>query len=432
MALNTLCQACRGRDDGIGELLHELAHMDERTLEVLRRMSQYREGSFFEQVRAHADRRVDSERRGLGENRRKLADLKELFSRRLLEEVIGGGDGGGLVEKYLSDANRACLEEQVAVQNVTHRSIEEEDVREVIKDYRDMGLLEEAGGRINITPRGSGRLARHILKKILEEVDISVPGNNPTIQDGFGVTEGCGTRRYEFGDEFCRIDAEETLLAAFGRAGRAGGRIRFDYEDLWVKETTYESRFINGLIIDESGSMKGGKFHSAIDISLALSELAGRNGKDKLRVFFFSDVVREVPRWSIANTGFKTGVTDLAGALRHFRRMMKYERGNKQAYLITDSEPNMENGRFVGFERAARGVIEEARRFRAEEITLNVVMVEETTCLKQLASMLARQNLGRVFFTSPDNLARSIVEDYIKRGRTRRRPSGGYRGRRGT
>jgi len=425
MALNILCEACSGRDDGIGELLHELAHMDERTLEALRRMSQYRDGSFFDQVRARADRRADEARRGVGENRRKLADLNELFSRRLLDEIMGGSDGGSLVEDYLSDRDRAGLEEKVAAENVTYRSIEEEDIRDAIKDCRDMGLVEEGGGEIRITPKGSRRLARHILRKILEEVDISAPGNNPTIRDGFGVTEGYSTRRYEFGDEFCRIDVEETLLAAFGRARGREGRIRFDYEDLWVKETTYESRFINGLIIDESGSMKGGKFHSAIDISLALSELVGRNGKDKLRVFFFSDEVREVPRWSIANTCFRTGITDLGGALRHFRRMMKHERGSKQAYLVTDSEPNTENGKFVGFEEAARGVIKEAKRFRAEEITLNVVMVEETTYLKQLASVLARQNLGRVFFTNPDNLARTIVKDYMKRGRARRRTGAG-------
>ena len=218
---------------------------------------------------------------------------------------------------------------------------------------------------------------------------------------------------------------EGTLLAAMGRASRRDGGMHFDYEDLRVRETTYESRVVNGLIVDESGSMKGGKFHSALDISLALSELVGRAGKDKLRVFFFSDVIREVSWWNIANTPLRTGITDLSGALRHFRRMMKNERGSKQAYLITDSEPNTDHGEFVGFERAVKGVAEEARRFRAEEITLNVVMVEENARLKQLASMLARQNLGRVFFTNPENLARTIVEDYIKRGRAGRRPGPG-------
>jgi uncharacterized protein with von Willebrand factor type A (vWA) domain len=41
-------------------------------------------------------------------------------------------------------------------------------------------------------------------------------------------------------------------------------------------------------------------------------------------------------------------------------------------------------------------------------------MLDETPHLKELASTLARKNLGRVFFSSPSRLGQVVVEDYLK------------------
>ncbi len=84
------------------------------------------------------------------------------------------------------------------------------------------------------------------------------------------------------------------------------------------------------------------------------------------------------------------------------------------AYLITDTEPNTESGRFVGFEKAAAGVMEEALCYKQDGVGLNIIMIDETPHLKILASALARKNLGKVFFTSPLELGRVIVEDYLR------------------
>ena len=415
VALNPLCEACVGCGNDLEEMLREFAHMDERSIEALRRMSRYRQGHFFDQARSKARKRLEEERSGRGESREKLVDLRESLASKLLGEVMDERDVDSLVEDYLSCRHRMGLEEKVASETLSYDAVDEQDVRAVLEDYNRKGLLEEADGSVRITPGGSRRLARYILRKILEGLDCKTSGVNPTVDEGFGVSEGFGVRKYEFGDEFCRIHVEETLLAAFGRSGFRGEGPLFGYEDLKVRETVSESRMVNGLIVDESGSMRGEKFNAAIDISLALSELTGRSRHDSLRIFLFSDSAREVRPWDMGNSRFTAGITDMGRALRAFRTKVRPESGSKQAYLITDSEPNAVDGTFVGFERSVGSVIREARRLRAEGITLNVVMVEETARLREFASTLARHNLGRVFFTTPGDMAKTVVKEYIKR-----------------
>jgi Ca-activated chloride channel family protein len=128
----------------------------------------------------------------------------------------------------------------------------------------------------------------------------------------------------------------------------------------------------------------------------------------------FSETVKEIPSWAILNEALSGGSTDIRAALRTFRDSVRAEKGDRQAYLITDTDPNTEDGMFVGFEKAAVGVVEEALRYRQDGVGLNIIMLDDSPHLKQLASALARKNLGRVFFTSPHKLGQVIVEDYLR------------------
>jgi len=67
----------------------------------------------------------------------------------------------------------------------------------------------------------------------------------------------------------------------------------------------------------------------------------------------------------------------------------------------------------VGFEKALAGVVEEAQRYRAAGIVLNIVMLDEDDKLGEMAKTVARQNLGRVFFVKPGQLGDALVEDYL-------------------
>jgi uncharacterized protein with von Willebrand factor type A (vWA) domain len=160
--------------------------------------------------------------------------------------------------------------------------------------------------------------------------------------------------------------------------------------------------------------MSGDKIHAAMDISAALSELMSRNSRDKMKLLLFSNQVREVPYWDVMNVNFAGGTTDIKSALKRFRTSVSHVTADKQVYLITDTEPNSEDGRYVGFEKAALGVINEAQAYQREGITLNIIMLDNTPHLREFATLLARRNLGRVFFAEPKELGRVIVEDYLR------------------
>ncbi len=157
-----------------------------------------------------------------------------------------------------------------------------------------------------------------------------------------------------------------------------------------------------------------GKLEAAVETALALSELMRlRFPEDRLRVYAFSEEVREVEPWRLPGIAVPMKFTDIRAALRAFRRAVAQEAGNRQAHLITDSAPNFEDGEFVGFTAALKGVLEEARLYRVRGMVLNIIMLDRDPELREMAKRVARENLGRVFFADPENLGEAVVEDYL-------------------
>jgi uncharacterized protein with von Willebrand factor type A (vWA) domain len=214
------------------------------------------------------------------------------------------------------------------------------------------------------------------------------------------------------GDPYDRISIERSLLATLERGGRFG---EVTLDDFQVYEAVYSTEVVFGILVDQSASMnRGGKLEAAVETSLALSQLMRTEfPEDRLRIFVFSEEVGEVASWELPNIVVPMGYTDIRAVLRTFRIAVAHESGNKQAHLITDSAPNFEDGEYVGFERGLAGVIDEAKRYRALGITLNIVMLDEDPKLKAMAQAIARQNLGRVFFTRPGGLGDTLLEDYL-------------------
>ena len=423
MEIDRLCTRCMSCTEGHEDsVLYDLAHIDDKTISNLMNESRYAVRGLHEKAWQHAQARLQEAQGARDSKKGQLRDLKERFSRKLLEELAAGGDLDQLLEEYLGDDQRRQLEEDLADLGGTD-DLAPEDMKNSLRDFVDKDLIEINGETIQITPKGSRRLAKYVLRRLWENLSAANGGISSTRDEGFGISDGFASRRYEYGDEFHRIDAEATLLSALVRTGPGNGRIEFDEEDLRVWETIEDTRLSIGLIVDESGSMSGDKIHAAMDISLALSEMIRRNPGDRMRLFLFSNRVRQLAYWDVLNMTFSGGTTDIRAALKRFRLSVTGEQADKQVYLITDSEPNSEDGKYIGFEKAALGVIHEATLFKKERITLNIVMLDNTPHLAEFASLLARRNLGRVFFAEPRNLGAVVMEDYLrtrKKGRSRK------------
>jgi len=395
-----------------GEFLRELAYSKNRSLRDILRRAQQKEDSNLHQLSSeYAAQRQREDETLLQQYQSELKQLEESTAYVALDKIMQGKEADEIAEWMLTNEARRNLEEKISALKWKSQDMSEDDIRRALQEYEKQGYIEIHEGNVKITSKGAKRLAGNALQRILQSLGKKEVGAHSIEEMGFGSEVSTYTRHYEAGDDYSMVNIERTALNALERSGR----LKLEPDDFEVHEEVHQSRLCAGLIIDESGSMRGNnKLAAAIDTALAFSELIARQPEDSLKVFVFSDTVKEIPSWAILNEALSSGSTDIREALRTFRDSVKTEKGDRQAYLITDTDPNTEDGRFVGFEKAADGVMEEAMRYRQDGVGLNIIMLDDTPHLKQLASALARKNLGSVFFTSPLKLGQVIIEDYLR------------------
>jgi uncharacterized protein with von Willebrand factor type A (vWA) domain len=372
-----MCNRCNlNRED---ELLHDLAYNEDRYIhDLVNRAREEPESPLAQEALKQLSQRLDDQEEECEE------ETEGLFSEPNQED----GDTPGVPGR---------------------NEIQEEDILNALKEHEERGLVDIKDGKVIVTSRGVKKLAAEALQRILRTLQHRNSGVHREKPE-LGVELSLRTRRYEAGDDYSLVDIEKTALNALKRCGE----FKFEPEDFEIREEEHRAKLCAGIIIDESGSMRdSGKLEAAMETSLVLSRLILREPDNILKVFTFSDKVRRVEPWAIINDVISGGDTDIRGALAAFRRECRKEQGDKQAYLITDTEPNNEDGRHISFENAANGLIEEASRYRQEKIGLNIIMLDEGPELKKLASTIAKKGLGRVFFTVPKTIGEVVIEDYL-------------------
>lgn len=409
------CTRCEIKPEG--EFLREIAYSGDRSLQdILRRAQQNEDSCIGRKSSKYAEQRLRQDTERLQEYERELKGLEENASYEAMDDILQGKGIDEIRESMLGDEARKGLEEKIGPLRWKPQDTSQEDVRQALEEYKRQGYIAIQDGKVNITSTGARRLASNALERILQGLSGKELGSHSVEETGFGSELAAYTRDYEAGDDYSLVNIERTALNALERSGR----LDLELGDLVVHEDVHQSRLYAGLLIDKSGSMRSGyKLEAAMETALALSELIRREPKDSLKVFVFSVRVKEIPPWGIVNELLSGGFTDIRSAMRDFLKTARNEMGDRQAYLITDTEPNAEDGKYVGFERAAVGVMDEALLYRQHNVGLNIIMLDETPHLKQLASAMARKNLGRVFFTAPHRLGQLVVDDYLraKKGR---------------
>ena len=419
-----ICTRCMLTESQEQMVLRELSRSRNRSVpELMRQMSSTDvRGGYL-----HTESGVESLRQRASEfTRERLADkarrqeeyqemlrrLEEELSYQIMDRILEGGEVEEAAEQILGDKERQELERQIGQLEYETGEVSTEDLEHSLREYMENGDIDLEQGKVRITPKGARKLAGNVLNRILEKLAARDLGPHTTKETGYGVELSVSSRKYEPGDEYNRIDFERTFLNALERSFE-DNRIRLETQDFQVYEEIHQTKMCSGLIIDESGSMSGDKMNAAMDTALALAELIQREPRDSLSVYLFSSQVRKVSYYDIVNTSFAGGLTDIRAALKAFRKEVTNKSGDKQAYLITDTEPNMENGRHIGLASATSGLVQEALYYRRAGITLNIIMLSQNDQLRQLASLLAKKSLGRVFFTSPHRLGEMVIEDYL-------------------
>jgi len=404
------CTRCQLKSED--DLLKEVAYTTDHSLhDILRHAQRRRDSQVGRLASEYAGLRLQRDKERLAEYQRELKELIENAAYEAMDSILQGEGIDGLAERMALDDRKKNLEHKVASLRWKPRDISEEDVTQALGQHERQGYIEVRGGKLRITSKGARRLGSNALDRVLQGLSGKELGSHPIEESGFGSGLAIRTRQYELGDDYSLVNIEKTATEALERCGR----LDLEPRDFVVHEEVHQSRLCVGLIIDESGSMRSHhKLEAAIETALALAELVRREPKDSLRVFVFSEQTKEIPPWAILNEVLSGGFTNIRTAMRAFLKAAANQKGDRQAYLITDTEPNVENGRYVGFERAIVGIMDEALNYRRHNIGLNIIMLDETPHLKQLASAMAKRNLGRVFFATPRELGQAVVEDYLR------------------
>ena len=393
------------------EMLHEIAKMQ------MGQGLDY-DSKIMDKARRRAVQRFEMAQRRVEDAERELSQLESELMHEAVEQLLKSGSLEDILQGLESDPSRGRLQTEISQLRGEPQRLTRGDLDDVVSDLQRRGLTYARAPRATLTSKGARLLGRGFLSRILQRLAKRGVGPHRLEETGHGPGFASTIRPYEAGDPYERISIEDTLMESLGRGG---GFRDLRMEDFRVFDAIHGTDVLFGILVDQSASMnRGGKLEAAVDTALALHELTrSQFPEDRVRLIAFSEEVRQVEPWQLPTIAVAMGYTDIRAALRAFRLSVAHESGNKQAHLITDSAPNFEDGEYVGYERALAGVINEARMYRASGIVLNVVMLDDDPRLRDMAKAIARENLGRVFFTRPGELGEALVEDYLQTKRER-------------
>ncbi len=299
------------------------------------------------------------------------------------------------------------------------------------RTLEEAGLIENRGGRIELTPRGVRRLGQKALADLFSQMKSGGIGNHRATWSGMGHDREETTKPYEHGDPL-NLHLSRTVHNAVRRSG-AGIPVRLLPEDFEIVETEALTRSATVLLVDLSMSMPmRDNFVPAKKMAMALQTLiSSRFPRDFLGIIGFSEVAREIKPDELPTVmwDYVYG-TNLQHGLLLARRMLAHQHGTKQIIVVTDGEPTAhidDTGEpFFSYppvrETLERTMAEVVRCTRAS-ITINVFALDIEHTHFPFVEQIARINGGRTFSTTPDSLGGYVLVDFLQHRRVLR-PAG--------
>ncbi len=340
-----------------------------------------------------------------------------------MEELFASASSPNALDEVDIDQVRRQLGEDAA------RSLER--LARLSKTLAENGLIEQKGGRTELTPKGVRRLGQRALSDLFSQMQRERIGDHHAATSGGGHDREETTKPYEYGDPL-NLHLSATVHNAVRRGG-SGVPVRLKAEDFEVVETEALTRSATVLLVDLSMSMPmRDNFVPAKKMAMALQTLIStRFPRDYLGIVGFSEVARDIKAEDLPTVmwDYVYG-TNLQHALALARRMLAHQYGTKQIIVVTDGEPtaHIDDAGEVWFnyppvqETLQRTMAEVIRTTRAG-ITINTFALDLERTHYPFVEQIARVNGGRTFYTTPDALGGYVLVDFL-RHRRYLRPAG--------
>ncbi len=299
------------------------------------------------------------------------------------------------------------------------------------KSLADAGLIEQHGGRTELTPRGARRLGQKALSDLFGQINKDRIGDHSTTSTGSGNDREEITKAYEYGDPL-NLHLSTTVHNAVRRGG-SGIPVRLLPEDFEVVETEALARSATVLLVDLSMSMPmRDNFVPAKKMAMALQTLiSSKFPRDYLGIVGFSEVAREIrpDELPTAMWDYVYG-TNLQHGLALARRMLAHEHGTKQIIVVTDGEPTAHIDdygevlfNYPPIPETLQRTMAEVIRCTRSNIVINCFALDLQRTHYPFVEQIARVNGGRTFYTTTDNLGGYVLVDFLKHRRVLR-PAG--------
>jgi uncharacterized protein with von Willebrand factor type A (vWA) domain len=340
-----------------------------------------------------------------------------------MEDLLSTASSGAALNEIDIDEVRRNLGEDAARQL--------ERLKEVARSLERSGLINNKGGRMELTAHGVRRLGNKALQDLFSQLNKERVGQHQATYTGFGHDREETTRAYEAGDAL-NLHLSKTVHNAVARSG-GGVPVKLEPEDFEVVETEALARSATVLCIDLSMSMPmRDNFVPAKKMAMALQTLiSSRFPRDYLGLVVFSDVAREVTPTELPTVmwDYIYG-TNLQHALALSRSMLAKQHGTKQIIVVTDGEPTAHINRwgqpefnYPPLPETLRLTMAEVVRCTKANITINTFALDLERTHYPFVEQIAKVNGGRTFYTSNDALGGYVLVDFLKHRRVMR-PAG--------
>ena len=340
-----------------------------------------------------------------------------------IEELLKSASNPAALSEIDLDQVRAHMGEDAA------RSLDR--LANLTKTLADQGLIEQHGGRTELTPRGVRRLGQKALSDLFGQLNKDRIGDHSAVWVGSGHDREETTKTYEYGDPL-NLHLSSTVHNAVRRGG-SGIPVKLTPDDFEVVETEALARSATVLLVDLSMSMPmRDNFVPAKRMAMALQTLiSSRFPRDYLGIVGFSEVAREIrpDELPTAMWDYVYG-TNLQHALALARRMLAHQHGTKQIIVVTDGEPTAHINDYGEPEFNYPPLPETLHRTMAEVIRctrsgiiINCFALDLERTHYPFVEQIARVNGGRTFYTTPDALGGYVLVDFLKHRRVLR-PAG--------
>ncbi len=303
----------------------------------------------------------------------------------------------------------------------------------LLRNFKSMleksGLVKIRGQYTELTPKGIRKIGELALRDIFSSIKKHQFGGHETTQRGIGAIKPEDTKEYEFGDPF-NLNVVGTLKNSLLRENQKSP-IKVSPEDFEVYDMEYHTQSTTAVLLDLSWSMSfQGRFPAAKRVALALDHLIRTQyPRDNFYIVGFSTRARTLTSEQLATTSWDSNdpFTNIQEALMLASRLVsKHKTPNKQIILITDGQPTayfldgylqVELPMFFGglSPRATFETLKEVKRSTRMGVTINTFMLDDSPSLRKFVDEMTRINRGRAFFTTPSQLGKYLLVDYMKR-----------------